>query len=64
MGPEGAANIIFRKEISQAVDPEDERKGKIDLYKEQFAHYVVFAPGDMWTASLNQNILAPQSLRQ
>ncbi|NLJ99935.1 MAG: methylmalonyl-CoA carboxyltransferase [Clostridia bacterium] len=46
MGPEGAANIIFRKEISQAVDPEDERKGKIDLYKEQFAHpYVAAARG-------------------
>ena len=29
MGPEGAANIIFRKEISEADDPEGMRQEKL-----------------------------------
>jgi acetyl-CoA carboxylase carboxyltransferase component len=46
MGPEGAANIIFRKEIMQAKNPEKLRQEKIEEYKEKFANpYVAAAYG-------------------
>jgi acetyl-CoA carboxylase carboxyltransferase component len=46
MGPEGAANIIFRKEINEAEDPDKMRKQKIKEYKEKFANpYVAAAKG-------------------
>jgi acetyl-CoA carboxylase carboxyltransferase component len=46
MGPEGAANIIFRKEIATAVDPEKMRKQKVKEYKQKFANpYVAAARG-------------------
>jgi acetyl-CoA carboxylase carboxyltransferase component len=46
MGPEGAANIIFRKEIMEAEDPEKMRKQKVKEYKEKFANpYVAAAKG-------------------
>ena len=37
MGPEGAVNIIFRKEIDQAADPSARRAELIAMYREQFA---------------------------
>lgn len=46
MGPEGAANIIFRTEIMNAEDPEKMRKQKVNEYKEKFANpYVAAAKG-------------------
>lgn len=46
MGPEGAANIIFRKEITSAPDPDAMRKEKVAEYTEKFANpYVAAANG-------------------
>jgi acetyl-CoA carboxylase carboxyltransferase component len=46
MGPEGAANIIFRNEIKSSENPEEMRKQKIKEYKEKFANpYVAAAYG-------------------
>ena len=46
MGPEGAANIIFRKEIMSSDDPEETRKQKVEEYKKKFANpYVAAARG-------------------
>ena len=46
MGPEGAANIIFRKEIKNADNPEEVRAQKIEEYKTKFANpYVAAAKG-------------------
>ncbi len=46
MGPEGAANIIFRKEITTAENPDQMRKIKVEEYKEKFANpYVAAAKG-------------------
>jgi len=46
MGPEGAANIIFRNEIKSAENPEEMRKKKISEYKKKFANpYVAAAYG-------------------
>jgi propionyl-CoA carboxylase beta chain len=38
MGPKGAVEIIFRKEIAAADDPEAKEQELIDFYKEEFAH--------------------------
>jgi len=43
MGPEGAANIVFRKEIAEAEDPEALRQQKIEEYKQKFANPFVAA---------------------
>jgi len=46
MGPEGAANIIFSKEIEQSDQPEVTRAAKIAEYREKFANpYVAAAHG-------------------
>ncbi len=46
MGPEGAANIIFRKEIAAAEDKEAMRQEKIQEYKQKFSNpYVAAAKG-------------------
>ncbi len=38
MGPEGAAEIVFRKEIAAAEDPEKAKQEKIREYREKFAN--------------------------
>ncbi|MDD2284785.1 MAG: acyl-CoA carboxylase subunit beta [Paludibacter sp.] len=43
MGPEGAANIIFRKEIMEAEDQDAMRQQKVDEYIEKFANPFVAA---------------------
>lgn len=43
MGPEGAANIIFRKEITTSPDPDATRKQKVEEYKTKFANPYVAA---------------------
>ena len=46
MGPDGAANIIFRKEIAAAADPVAAREQKIEEYKEKFSNpYIAAARG-------------------
>jgi acetyl-CoA carboxylase carboxyltransferase component len=46
MGPEGAANIIFKKEIEEAEDPDKMRQLKVQEYIERFANpYVAAAKG-------------------
>jgi propionyl-CoA carboxylase beta chain len=37
MGPEGACNIVFRKEISEAEDPDTTRERLIEDYRTNFA---------------------------
>ena len=38
MGPEGAVNIIFRKELDDASDPQARRAELIEDYRERFAN--------------------------
>jgi acetyl-CoA carboxylase carboxyltransferase component len=46
MGPDGAVNIIFRREIASAEDPEAERARLVEEYRDQFANpYVAAARG-------------------
>jgi len=58
MGPEGAANIIFKDEIEKAGDPGAMREEKIRLYREQFANpYVAAEKG--WI----DDIIEPREIR-
>lgn len=43
MGPEGAVNIIFRKELAQAEDPEQRRIELTQEYREKFANPYIAA---------------------
>jgi len=46
MGPEGAVNIIFRRQIAEAEDPEAVRQRLVAEYRERFANpYVAAARG-------------------
>jgi propionyl-CoA carboxylase beta chain len=36
MGPEGAANILYRKQIKEAADPSAERKRLVDEYRHKY----------------------------
>jgi methylmalonyl-CoA decarboxylase subunit alpha len=58
MGPEGAANIIFRKEIMEAENPEEMRQQKVKEYKEKFANpYVAASKGYI------DSVIAPEETR-
>ena len=43
MGPEGAVNIIFRKELAEAKDPESKRAELVEEYRTKFANPYVAA---------------------
>lgn len=43
MGPEGAINIIFRKEIAQVADPDEKRRELIAEYRSKFANPYIAA---------------------
>jgi methylmalonyl-CoA decarboxylase subunit alpha len=46
MGPEGAANIIFKREIESSKDPDETRKAKVKEYTDKFANpYIAAANG-------------------
>ncbi|MCM3161644.1 acyl-CoA carboxylase subunit beta [Metabacillus litoralis] len=46
MGPQGAANIIFAKEIQESPNPEQTRAEKIEEYRKKFANpYVAASQG-------------------
>jgi propionyl-CoA carboxylase beta chain len=43
MGPEGAVNIIYRRELAQAADPEAARKERVEEFREKFANPYIAA---------------------
>jgi len=59
MGPDGAANIIFRDEISKAENPAEARKQKVAEFKQKFANpYVAAARGFV------DDVIDPAEIRQ
>ena len=59
MGPDGAANIIFRKEIREAEDPVAVRKAKTEEYRQMSANpYVAAAHGYI------DDVIEPNQTRQ
>jgi propionyl-CoA carboxylase beta chain len=43
MGPEGAVNIIYKREIGQAADPDAVRTAKIAEFRDRFANPFIAA---------------------
>jgi propionyl-CoA carboxylase beta chain len=43
MGPKGAVEILFRKDINDSDDPQKATDAKIEEYREKFAHPYVAA---------------------
>jgi acetyl-CoA carboxylase carboxyltransferase component len=43
MGPEGAVNILYRRELASSTNGDDDRQIKIDEYRNQFANPFVAA---------------------
>ncbi len=59
MGPEGAVNIVYRKELMEAADPETKRKELVDNYKKLFANpYIAAEMGFV------DEIIAPSATRK
>src|SRR6476619_2058635 len=59
MGPEGASNIIFRKEISQSQNPEKKRGELVEEYKNRFYNpYVAASKGYL------DDVIEPRETRQ
>ena len=58
MGPEGAANIIFRSEIMAAENPDEMRKIKVKEYTDKFANPYVAASNGYVDA-----VIAPEETR-
>ncbi len=58
MGAEGAANILYRKEIKASDDPAEELKKQVDHYAEQFENpYIAASLGYL------DDIITPESTR-
>jgi len=59
MGPDGAVSIIFRKELSEAEDPEKRKSELVAEYREKFANpYIAAARGYI------DDIIEPHETRQ
>ena len=43
MGPEGAVNVLYRRELRQAADADKERADRVSAYRERFANPYVAA---------------------
>jgi propionyl-CoA carboxylase beta chain len=59
MGPEGAANIIYAKEIANSPDPSATRAARIEEYRSQFANPYVAAG-----AGMVDDVIDPRETRQ
>jgi propionyl-CoA carboxylase beta chain len=58
MGPEGAVNIVYRRELQKAEDPEQLRRDEVDEFRERFANpYIAAERG--WVDA----IIAPRDTR-
>jgi propionyl-CoA carboxylase beta chain len=59
MGPEGAVNILFRKELAEAADPEARRKELVEDYTRRFANPFVAA-----SRGFIDEVIAPRQTRR
>lgn len=59
MGPEGAVNIIYRKEIESAPNPEEVRQRRLAEYKATFGKFPYHAAQHMWA----EEIIDPRDTR-
>ena len=60
MGPEGAVNIVYRRELGGASDPERVRKEKVEEFRERFANPYVAAERGYIDAVIEPRLTRPQ----
>jgi propionyl-CoA carboxylase beta chain len=58
MGPEGAVNVIFRRELAEAADPAARRAELVEDYRRRFANPYVAA-----SAGFIDNVIEPSETR-
>lgn len=59
MGPEGAANIVYKQAIQSAENPEEMRREKVEEYRENFANpYCAASSGHI------DDVIAPEETRE
>jgi len=64
MGPEGAVNVLYRRELEQAGDGADElRKGKVAEYREKFSNPFIAAERGFLDAVIQPRETRPQIVR-
>ena len=59
MGPEGAVNILYRKEVATATDPNAVKQEKVNEYREKFANPYVAA-----SLGFIDEVILPEETRQ
>jgi acetyl-CoA carboxylase carboxyltransferase component len=59
MGPDGAVNIVFRKELEAADDAESRREELVEEYRERFAN-----PFTAAERGYVDDVIAPRRTRQ
>jgi propionyl-CoA carboxylase beta chain len=59
MGPEGAVNILYRKEVATAADPDAVKQEKVNEYREKFANPYVAA-----SLGFIDEVILPEETRQ
>ncbi len=60
MGPEGAVNIVYRRELAAASDPERVRKEKVEEFRERFANPFIAAERGYIDAVIEPRLTRPQ----
>jgi len=60
MGPEGAVNIVYRRELAAAKDAESERNRKVDEFRERFANPWIAAERGWIDAVIEPKLTRPK----
>ncbi len=63
MGPEGAVNILFRRELQAADDPEALRRAKVEEFRDKFANPYVAAERGFIDAVIEPRATRPRLVR-
>jgi propionyl-CoA carboxylase beta chain len=63
MGPEGAVNILYRREIAAAADPEALRRAKVEEFRDKFANPYVAAERGFVDAVIEPRTTRPRLCR-
>ena len=63
MGPEGAVNIIFRKDIAKSANPDEMRQKLADEYRDKFANPYIAAARGYIDAGIDPRMTRPKLIR-
>jgi len=63
MGPEGAVNIIYRRELAAAEDPEALRSAKVEEFRERFANPFIAAENGFLDGVIEPRQTRPRVIR-